>query len=168
MTHTTDLVLPPQEASVDVLLEKYAEPGETSIDDVRRRVAQGLSTIEKTPEAQQQWAETFYTAQRDLGVVMGGRINAAAGLADTAATLINVDQLGHAWSGGAANQPYSDAQGPDASRLVWAFVSKQFPSARAPVAAQVPARLAALPAVNIPLLFNPFALFAMKGATLKP
>lgn len=86
----------------------------------------------------------------------------------TAATLINVDQLGHAWSGGAANQPYSDAQGPNASRLVWAFVSKQFPSARAPVAAQVPARLAAPPAVNIPLLFNPFALLAMKGATLKP
>ena len=35
-----------------------------------------------------------------------------------------VDRLGHAWSGGAAGQPFSDALGPDASRLAWAFVSK--------------------------------------------
>ena len=44
----------------------------------------------------------------------------------TAATLINVDQLGHAWSGGAASQAFSDGQGPDASRMVWAFAAKQF------------------------------------------
>ncbi|MDF2464928.1 MAG: esterase, depolymerase family protein [Ramlibacter sp.] len=45
---------------------------------------------------------------------------------DTVATLIEVAQLGHAWSGGAAGQPYSDAQGPDASRLLWAFAARQF------------------------------------------
>lgn len=80
----------------------------------------------------------------------------------TAVTLVHVDQLGHAWSGGAPNQPYSDAQGPDASRLVWSFVSKQFTPAPAPVRPAAPA------ALSIPSLFNPFALFALKGATLKP
>jgi poly(hydroxyalkanoate) depolymerase family esterase len=44
----------------------------------------------------------------------------------TIASLCEVERLGHAWSGGAAGQPYSDAQGPDASRLLWSFVSKQF------------------------------------------
>jgi poly(hydroxyalkanoate) depolymerase family esterase len=42
------------------------------------------------------------------------------------ATLIEVSRLGHAWSGGAARQPFSDPSGPDASRLLWAFVVKQF------------------------------------------
>jgi poly(3-hydroxybutyrate) depolymerase len=42
------------------------------------------------------------------------------------ATLVEVDQLGHAWSGGAARQRFSDANGPDASRMVWRFVEKQF------------------------------------------
>lgn len=42
------------------------------------------------------------------------------------ATLVNVDGLGHAWSGGAPKRPYSDALGPDASRLVWAFAARQF------------------------------------------
>jgi len=44
----------------------------------------------------------------------------------TAATLVLVQGLAHAWSGGAAGQPFSDAKGPDASRLVWAFAQKQF------------------------------------------
>ncbi len=38
------------------------------------------------------------------------------------ATLVEVAGLGHAWSGGAARQPFSDARGPDASRMIWAFV----------------------------------------------
>jgi poly(hydroxyalkanoate) depolymerase family esterase len=44
----------------------------------------------------------------------------------TVATLCEVQGLGHAWSGGDARQRYSDPLGPDASRLVWRFVSKQF------------------------------------------
>lgn len=44
----------------------------------------------------------------------------------TVATLVEVDRLGHAWSGGAGKQPFSDARGPDASRLAWAFVARQF------------------------------------------
>jgi poly(hydroxyalkanoate) depolymerase family esterase len=44
----------------------------------------------------------------------------------TVATLADIDQLGHAWSGGAAKEPFSDAKGPDASRMVWAFAARQF------------------------------------------
>ncbi len=42
------------------------------------------------------------------------------------ATLCEIGGLGHAWSGGAAGHPYSDPRGPDASRMIWAFVAKQF------------------------------------------
>ena len=42
------------------------------------------------------------------------------------ATLCEIQGLGHAWSGGAASQPFSDPKGPDASRMIWAFVAKQF------------------------------------------
>jgi poly(hydroxyalkanoate) depolymerase family esterase len=42
------------------------------------------------------------------------------------ATLVEVGRLGHAWSGGAARQPFSDARGPDASRMAWAFAAQQF------------------------------------------
>ena len=42
------------------------------------------------------------------------------------ASLIEVIGLGHAWSGAAARQAFSDPAGPAASRLVWAFVARQF------------------------------------------
>ncbi len=42
------------------------------------------------------------------------------------ATLAEVPALGHAWSGGAASQPFCDPRGPDASRLAWAFALRQF------------------------------------------
>jgi poly(hydroxyalkanoate) depolymerase family esterase len=45
------------------------------------------------------------------------------------ASLVEIERLGHAWSGGAAGEPFSDAAGPDVSRLVWAFASKQFDAA---------------------------------------
>ena len=44
----------------------------------------------------------------------------------TVASLVVVDGLAHAWSGGAAGKPYSDGRGPDASRMAWAFASRQF------------------------------------------
>ncbi len=42
------------------------------------------------------------------------------------ATLVTVDRLAHAWSGGAAGTPFGDAQGPDASRMAWTFAARQF------------------------------------------
>lgn len=72
-----------QEICLDVLLEKYAEEGETTPSDVRRRVAQALATDENE-------FQTYFEAQENLGVVMAGRINASAGLGEgVSATLIN-------------------------------------------------------------------------------
>lgn len=42
------------------------------------------------------------------------------------ATLVEVARLGHAWSGGAAGQPFSDPAGPDASRMLWRFAQSVF------------------------------------------
>ncbi len=41
-------------------------------------------------------------------------------------SLAEVDQLAHAWSGGAPKHPFSDPKGPDASRMVWTFAARQF------------------------------------------
>lgn len=43
----------------------------------------------------------------------------------TVATLVAVDGLAPAWSGGAASRPFSDVLGPDASRLAGAFAASQ-------------------------------------------
>ena len=45
-------------------------------------------------------------------------------------SLCQIDGLGHAWSGGLAKLPYSDAGGPDATRLVWTFVARAFKHAQ--------------------------------------
>jgi ribonucleoside-diphosphate reductase alpha chain len=93
-----------QEISTEVLLEKYAEPGEHSVEDVRRRVARGLAQAEK-PEQRAQWEEKFFLAQQN-GFVPAGRINSAAGL-DSQATLINcfVQPVGDAISGVVDGKP---------------------------------------------------------------
>ncbi|MDM0084247.1 PHB depolymerase family esterase [Variovorax sp. J31P179] len=41
-------------------------------------------------------------------------------------TLCEIAGLGHAWSGGASSMRFTDAAGPDASKLVWAFAARQF------------------------------------------
>jgi len=43
----------------------------------------------------------------------------------TVVSLCEIAALGHAWSGGDGKQAFSDPSGPDASRLVWAFVARQ-------------------------------------------
>jgi ribonucleoside-diphosphate reductase alpha chain len=93
-----------QEISTEVLLEKYAEPGETSVEDVRHRVARGLAQAEK-PEQRAKWEEAFFLAQEN-GFVPAGRINSAAGLKNQA-TLINcfVQPVGDAISGVVAGKP---------------------------------------------------------------
>jgi ribonucleoside-diphosphate reductase alpha chain len=87
-----------QEISIEVLLEKYAEAGEHSVQDVRRRVARGLAQAEQ-PEQRARWEEAFFLAQEN-GFVPAGRINSAAGLS-IQATLINcfVQPVGDAISG---------------------------------------------------------------------
>ncbi len=94
----------PQEISIEVLLEKYAEADETSVQDVRRRVARGLAQAEK-PEQQAKWQEAFFLAQEN-GFIPAGRINSAAGL-KMQATLINcfVQPVGDAISGISDGKP---------------------------------------------------------------
>lgn len=46
-------------------------------------------------------------------------------------TLCEINGLAHAWSGGAAGQPYSDPKGPDAARMLWAFAARAFRAAAA-------------------------------------
>lgn len=78
--------LPAQQVSIDVLHEKYAKGGETSIAEVRQRVARALAARE-APECRAELTERFLWAMEN-GFVPGGRINSAAGL-DLKATLIN-------------------------------------------------------------------------------
>jgi len=78
--------LPVQPICRDVLMEKYAQAGEHSIDDIHRRVARALAQAEK-PGEREAWEARFLQALRD-GFVPAGRIQSAAGTALTA-TLIN-------------------------------------------------------------------------------
>lgn len=78
--------LPPQAISAEVLAEKYAKDGETTLDEVRRRVARALAAVE-APAQRAEWEQRFLDAQK-RGFVPAGRINSAAGTA-LSATLIN-------------------------------------------------------------------------------
>lgn len=72
-----------QEICIDVLKEKYAEANENTPSDIRRRVAKALANNQAEESA-------FYQAQEGAGVIMGGRINASAGLGKgVEATMIN-------------------------------------------------------------------------------
>ena len=78
----------PQVISSEVLLEKYCKGAETSISDVRWRVANALAIVEPTADQREVWTERFMDAQSRLGVIMGGRVNSAAGTG-LKASLIN-------------------------------------------------------------------------------
>jgi ribonucleoside-diphosphate reductase alpha chain len=80
----TQFALPPQQVTLDVLLEKYAKGDDRNLEDVRRRVARALAAVEKEPA---RWEPVFYEALEN-GFIPGGRVNSAAGT-QLAATLIN-------------------------------------------------------------------------------
>ncbi|MPZ44559.1 MAG: ribonucleoside-diphosphate reductase, adenosylcobalamin-dependent [Betaproteobacteria bacterium] len=82
--HETEIDLPPQQVSLDVLLEKYAKGDERSVEDVRRRVARALAAVERDPA---RWEPVFYDTLAN-GFIPGGRVNSAAGT-ELQATLIN-------------------------------------------------------------------------------
>ena len=44
----------------------------------------------------------------------------------TVAQLVEIGRLGRSWSGDFAGKPYSDSNGPDASRLAWALIARQW------------------------------------------
>ncbi|MBA4261708.1 MAG: ribonucleoside reductase [Comamonadaceae bacterium] len=75
-----------QPISQDVLAEKYLKPGENGLEDLYRRVARALASVEKT-EQRAEWEQKFL-ANLHAGAIGAGRIMSAAGT-DIQATLIN-------------------------------------------------------------------------------
>jgi ribonucleoside-diphosphate reductase alpha chain len=80
----SNLALPPQQVTLDVLLEKYAKGDERTVEDVQRRVARALAAVERDAA---RWEPAFYEALAN-GFIPGGRVNSAAGTT-LQATLIN-------------------------------------------------------------------------------
>ena len=81
----------PQDISNEVLIEKYAEEGETTVQDVQRRVAKALAEIEPAIAdngATRSQRESEFMAAMAQGFLPAGRIAAAAGV-NSRATLIN-------------------------------------------------------------------------------
>ncbi|WP_042425797.1 adenosylcobalamin-dependent ribonucleoside-diphosphate reductase [Comamonas granuli] len=75
-----------QPISLDVLQEKYLKAGETSAEDLFRRVARALASVEKPDEREKY--EALFLANMHAGAIGAGRIMSAAGT-DIQATLIN-------------------------------------------------------------------------------
>jgi ribonucleoside-diphosphate reductase alpha chain len=75
-----------QPISQDVLKEKYLKPGETGVEDLYRRVARALASVE--PEAERAKHEALFLENLHAGAIGAGRIMSAAGTT-IQATLIN-------------------------------------------------------------------------------
>jgi ribonucleoside-diphosphate reductase alpha chain len=71
----------------DVLRDEYAQPGETSADDVRRRIARALAEAEPQ-DRRDEWQARFLEAQR-AGFIAAGRVASNAGTALGGATLMS-------------------------------------------------------------------------------
>ncbi|MBV7542151.1 adenosylcobalamin-dependent ribonucleoside-diphosphate reductase [Acidovorax sp. sic0104] len=84
MTAISQMGMELQPLSRELLLQKYAHGGEATPGEVLDRVARGLAKNEHVP---QEWEPRFREALNYL--VLGGRINASAGLEDLGTTWIN-------------------------------------------------------------------------------
>ncbi len=79
-------LLAEQEICREALIEKYAKGGETTVAEVRQRVARALAQAE-AEDKRAFWERRFLQAQEE-GFIPAGRINSAAGV-QLQATLIN-------------------------------------------------------------------------------
>ena len=75
-----------QPISLDVLLEKYAKSGETTAEEIFKRVAKGLAALEK--DSLRQGIEQLFLDNMRKGAIGAGRIMSSAGTG-IQATLIN-------------------------------------------------------------------------------
>jgi poly(hydroxyalkanoate) depolymerase family esterase len=94
-------------------------------------VADAVVSVKNGWSAAKVWADAAGARSGDAREVRRGKrypmtITDFKKQARTIASLVLVSDLGHAWSGGASGQHFSDHQGPDASRMVWQFAAKQF------------------------------------------
>jgi ribonucleoside-diphosphate reductase alpha chain len=87
-----------QDISSDVLAEKYLKEGESSVDDIFRRVSKALASVES--EINREKFEKIFKDNLEQGAIGAGRIMSAAGT-DLEATLINcfVQPVGDAIQG---------------------------------------------------------------------
>jgi ribonucleoside-diphosphate reductase alpha chain len=94
-----NLVMKPQQITIDVLAEKYLKGNETTAEELYLRVANGIAQAEKTPELVEKWSALFLQNMRN-GAIGAGRIMAAAGT-DIKATLANcfVQPVGDCFQG---------------------------------------------------------------------
>lgn len=74
-----------------VLQNKYLAPDEKSPEDLWRRLARAMATLEEKPEV---WEDRFYTILHDFRFVPGGRIMHGAGREDIKTTLNNCYVVG--------------------------------------------------------------------------
>ncbi len=82
-------------------------------------------------EAARQWALAAGAATVKARAVQRGKrlpmkiVDFRRG-SSVAATLVEIEGLAHAWSGGPAREAFSDPNGPDATAMIWRFVAKRF------------------------------------------
>lgn len=85
-------ILGPQTISTDVLLEKYIKGEEKTAEDIYRRTAKGIASVEKTQAKRDKWEELFYQNMVN-GAIGAGRIMSSAGTG-IKATLMNCFVMG--------------------------------------------------------------------------
>ena len=93
--------------------------------------ADGVVSPHNARAAAQLWATAAGAQEGPTRIVQRGKrypmsVTDFKRNSSTVATLVVVEGLGHAWSGGLASKPFGDGQGPDASRMAWAFAARQF------------------------------------------
>ena len=93
--------------------------------------ADGVVSVRNAAATAQLWAGALGARAGDVRTLQQGqrypmRVTEFKARGRTVVALREVVGLAHAWSGGAAQRPYSDPAGPDASALIWAFVARQF------------------------------------------